>query len=198
MAHILNYLKIFMILLRIPKLGNLESYYDMVYTMYRHYQYNMDILPKEIRDYIESLSHRLHSVCIKSLKKSKRNLQSRIEDLKLEKESYLSYDRNSTRLNNEIEKTKQTIRSLDSLVNTTRGYSELERVLVILYNDIDTSISYSLMQNILSEIPSVEEEVNKMIRKYSIKNIWFIIKNKLFGKKNKIIKGEYNYGRIKN
>ena len=72
MLHILNYLKIFLILLRIPKLGNLESFYDMVYTMYRHYQYNMDTLPKEIRDYIESLSHRLHSICIKSLKNSKK------------------------------------------------------------------------------------------------------------------------------
>ena len=62
MLHILNYLKIFLILLRIPKLGNLESFYDMVYTMYRHYQYNMDTLPKEIRNYIESLSHILHNV----------------------------------------------------------------------------------------------------------------------------------------
>lgn len=178
MAHILNYLKIFMILLRIPKLGNLESFYDMAYTMYRHYQYNMDILPKEIRGYIESLSHRLHSICIKSLKNSKRNLQSRIDDLKLEKEGYPSYDRNSTRLQNEIEKTKQTIRNLDSLVNTTRGYSELERVLVILYNDIDTSISYALMKNILSEIPFVEGEVNQLLRRYKRKNIWFNIKNK--------------------
>lgn len=178
MLHILNYLKIFLILLRIPKLGSLESFYDMAYTMYRHYQYNMDTLPKEIRDYIESLSHRLHSICVKSLKKSKRNLQSKIEDLKLEKESYLSYDRNSTRVNNEIEKAKQTIRSLDSLVNITRGYSELERVLVILYNDIDTSISYSLMKNILSEIPSVEIEINDLLRRYKRKNIWFIIKNK--------------------
>ena len=87
MLHILNYLKIFLILLRIPKLGNLESFYDMVYTMYRHYQYNMDTLPKEIRNYIESLSHILHNVCIKSLKNSKKKLLNRIEDLKLKKEA---------------------------------------------------------------------------------------------------------------
>lgn len=185
MSHILNYLKIFLILLKIPKLGNLESFYNMVYTMYRHYQYNMDILPKEIRDYIESLSYRLHNICIRSLKKSKRNLQLKIEDLKLEKESYLSYDRNSTRCENEIEKIKQTIRNLDSLANTTRGYSELERVLVILYNDVDTSISYSLMKNILSEIPSVEIEISDLLRRYKRKNIWFIIKNKLFKRRSK-------------
>lgn len=176
--HILNYLKIFLILLRIPKLGNLESFYDMVYTMYRHYQYNMDTLPKEIRDYIESLSHILHNVCIKSLKNSKKKLRNRIEDLKLEKEAYPSYDRNYTRCNNEIERIKETIRSLDSLVNTTRGYSELERVLVILYNNIDTSISYSLMKSILSEIPFVEGEVNQLLLRYKRKNIWFTIKNK--------------------
>ena len=178
MLHILNYLKIFLILLRIPKLGNLESFYDMVYTMYRHYQYNMDTLPKEIRDYIESLSHRLHSICIKSLKNSKKKFLNRIEDIKLEKEAYPSYDRNSTRCNNEIERIKETIRSLDSLVNTTRGYSELERVLIILYNNIDTSISYSLMKSILSEIPFVEGEVNQLLRRYKRKNIWFNIKNK--------------------
>ena len=175
MLNCLNYLKIFLILLRIPKLGNLESFYDMVYTMYRHYQYNMDTLPKEIRDYIESLSHILHNVCIKN---SKKKLRNRIEDLKLEKEAYPSYDRNSTRCNNEIERIKETIRSLDSLVNTTRGYSELERVLVILYNDIDTSISYSLMKSILSEIPFVEGEVNQLLLRYKRKNIWFTIKNK--------------------
>lgn len=178
MENILNYLKIFMILLKIPKLGNLESFYDMVYTIYRHYQYNMDILPKEIRDYIESLLHMIHNVCITSLKISKKKLRNRIEDLKLEKEAYPSYDRNSTRIDNEIEKAKQTIRNLDSLVNTTRGYSELERVLVILYNDIDTSISYSLMKNILTEIPLVEGEVNQLLRRYKRKNIWFNIKNK--------------------
>lgn len=180
MLHILNYLKIFMILLKIPKLGNLESFYDMVYTMYRHYQYNMDILPKEIRDYIKSLSHRLHTVCIRSLKQSRQRLQEKVSQLELEKEAYPSYDRNYTRLQNEIEKTKETIRNLTCLVNTTKGYSELDRVFVILYNNIDTSISYSLMQNILSEIPSVELEFDKLIRKYSIKNIWFTIKNKLF------------------
>ena len=185
MSHILNYLKIFLILLRIPKLGNLESFYDMVYTMYRHYQYNMDTLPKEIRDYIESLSHILHNTCITSLKISKKRLQSKIEDLKLEKEAYPSYDRNPTRCNNEIERIKETIRSLDSLVNTTRGYSELERVLVILYNDIDVSISYSLMKSILSEIPFVEGEVNQLLRRYKRKNIWFTIKNKLFGRRLK-------------
>ena len=63
-------------------------------------------------------------------------------------------------------------------MNTTRGYSELERVLVILYNDIDTSISYSLMKSILSEIPFAEGEVNQLLRRYKRKNIWFNIKNK--------------------
>lgn len=176
--YVLNFLKTFAILLNIPKQGNLRSFYDCVYTIYEFWKYNEEKLPDRISTIIEQFYDSTYYKLIKILTKYKNEVEIKINELELEKEYCVISKTDSTLLINQITKYKSLLTSVNTLLEL--AFPNIEKILVILYNDLDDELSEQIMKNLFKESgPELVKEINSIYKEYSRKSFIYNTKSKV-------------------
>lgn len=176
--YVLNFLKTFAILLNIPKQGNLRSFYDCVYTIYEFWKYNEEKLPDKISTIIEQFYDNTYYRLIKILTKYRNEVEIKINELELEKEYCVISKTDSTLLINQITKYKSLLTSVNTLLDL--AFPNIEKILVILYNDLDDELSEQIMKNLFRESgPELVKEINSIYKEYSRKSFIYNTKSKV-------------------
>lgn len=188
--YVLNFLQIFVILLNIPKKDDLRSFYDCIYTVYKTWKYHEDKLPDKLRIVIERFFDDIYYKLIKILKKFKMNIEININDLSLEKEYCVISKADPIIISKKIEYQKSLLTSINELLDLE--FPTTEKILVILYNDLDADLSVEIMENLFIDIaPELKKQIKNIYREYKAKNILFNIKKyikDLFNNKLSFIK----------
>lgn len=172
----MSFLKVLRLLLNIPKPDDLESLYDAVYTVYQQYDYNKDHLPVKIKSMILSFSDRIYTACMRILKHYKADLEDQLQDLLVEKEYIAISKKDPVFFDKRIEYVSNSLTFIIKIMSL-KDYEKIEKVLIILYNDIDGTLTDKLCDTLYNDLlPDFQMEVEKMIRRYTIKYIWYEIK----------------------
>lgn len=172
----MSFLKVLRLLLNIPKPDDLESLYDAVYTVYQQYDYNKDHLPVKIKSMILSFSDRVYTACMRILKHYKADLEDQLQDLLVEKEYTAISKKDPVFFDKRIEYVSNSLTFIIKIMSL-KDYEKIEKVLIILYNDIDGTLTDKLCDTLYNDLlPDFQMEVEKMIRRYTIKYIWYEIK----------------------
>lgn len=176
MKSILQFIEFFAILINIPKQGNLRSFYDCVYLVYDYWKYNMESLPSEINTVIENFFDTTYYTLLKILKKFKLEVEIKIKDLELEKEYCVINMTDSTFILKQIEKNKSLLTSINTLLDL--AFPTTEKILVILYNDLDAELSEQIMKNLfIKSGPDLVKELRKLHKEYSVRSFIYKAKN---------------------
>lgn len=176
--YVLNFIRNFVIILNIPKQDNLQSYYDCIYTVYEVWKYNEDKLPKRIRILIERFFDSTYYNLIKILKKFRNNIEIEINDLLLEKEYCVISKINPISIYKKIEYRKSLLTNIDILLDLK--FPTTEKILVILYNDLDADLSDYIMKNLFIDIaPVMRKKIKNIYREYMVMYCVVYIKNKI-------------------
>lgn len=176
--YVLNFIRNFVILLNIPKQDNLRSYYDCIYTIYEVWKYNEDKLPDKLRILLERLFDSVYYKLIKILKRFRNNIEIEINDLQLEKEYCVISKMDPILISKRIEYQKSLLTNINKLLDLE--FPTTEKILVILYNDLDADLSDYIMKNLFTDIaPKLKKEIKDIYREYMIKYYLVYIKNKI-------------------
>lgn len=176
MKFIMSFLKVLRLLLNIPNPDDLESLYDAVYTVYQQYDYNKDHISVKIKSMLLSFSDRVYSACMKILKHHKADLEDQLQDLLVEKEYSVISKKDPVFFDKKIEYVSNSLTFIIKIMSL-KDYTNIEKVLIILYNDIDGTLTDKLCDTLYNDLlPEFQIEVEKMIRKYTIKYVWYEIK----------------------
>lgn len=176
MKFIMSFLKVLRLLLNIPKPDDLESLYDAVYTVYQQYDYNKDHIPVKIKSMLLSFSDRVYSACMRILKHYKADLEDQLQDLLVEKEYTAISKKDPVFFDKKIEYISNSLTFIIKILSL-KDYDKIEKVLIILYNDIDGTLTDKLCDTLYNDLlPDFQEEVEGMIRRYTIKYIWYELK----------------------
>lgn len=177
MINVINFLKILLILLCIPKYGNYQTYYDCAYTIFRYYEYYQTLLPEKIKKIFESFFDSLEICLCDILKKYIKIIDNNIYNLEIDKEISI-VERNSKK-EKEIKEAILESESLKDYINNllNLNYPSPDKVLIILYNDLDSSLSNYIMSNISKEfLPDFKQKINKLIKRYTVFYVFLMVK----------------------
>lgn len=163
----LKYLEIELELIKLLDSDKLESYYDSIYTMYTLYDYNKESMPKSINTMMENIFEFLYNEICYELIRYKASLLVGID--RLESQHEIDDD---DEIIEQIKDKKSLLNRVVNLLSLGDDYSDIERVLVILYNDIDPELTGGLkshIQKVFSDAKTITS-IKRLSMHYKMKS----------------------------
>lgn len=166
-SALVKFFKIIMILLNIPHQDEYESFYDCAYFIYKHYEYMKDVLPDKLIKELKRLSEYAYLFCTKVITRYIKELESDITLFTIKKEVETG---DNSFLNKKIQKSKDKIDKCNKLLNLSDDYSNLEKIIIILNNNLGSFTIEMARGLYIDIIPYIQNELKRILLKYIVIN----------------------------
>ena len=166
-SELVKFFKIIMILLNIHPNEEYESFYDCAYFIYKHYEYMKDVLPDKLIKELKRLSEYVYLYCTKVITRYIKELESDITLFTINKEVETG---DNSFLNKKIQKSKDKIDKCNKLLNLSDDYSNLEKIIIILNNNLGSFNIEMAIGLYIDIIPYIQNELKRILLKYIVIN----------------------------